>query len=47
MNYKNTKLTVETITHDAASRKDIPTAEYQSIMAKDIQSPIRIAYERR
>jgi len=40
------KLTVETITHDEASRKNIPTAEYQSVMLKEEQSPIRVAYER-
>lgn len=39
--------TVEAITHDEASRKNIPTAEYQSVMEKEEQSPIRIAYERR
>jgi len=45
---KNDKtLTVETLTHDDATRKNIPTAEYQSVMAKDEQSPIRLAYERR
>ncbi|GAI91743.1 unnamed protein product, partial [marine sediment metagenome] len=32
---------------DEASRKNIPTAEFQSVMAKDDQSPIRMAYERR
>jgi adenine-specific DNA-methyltransferase len=40
-------LTVETLTHDEATRKNIPTAEYQSVMAKDEQSPIRLAYQRR
>ncbi len=39
--------TVETLTHDEASRKNIPTAEYQSVMRKEEQSPIRVAYERR
>jgi len=39
--------TVETLTHDEASRKNIPTAEYQSVMHKEEQSPIRVAYERR
>ena len=39
--------TVETITHEEASRKNIPTAEYQSVMEKDTQSPVRVAYERR
>lgn len=41
------RLTVETLTHDEATRKNIPTAEYQSVMAKDEQNPIRVAYERR
>jgi adenine-specific DNA-methyltransferase len=41
------KLSVETLKHDEAKRKNIPTAEYQSVMAKDEQSAIRIAYERR
>ena len=44
---KNNAKTVETLTHDEASRKNIPTAEYQSVMRKDEQSPIRVAYERR
>jgi adenine-specific DNA-methyltransferase len=44
--YSN-NLIVETLTHDEATRKNIPTAEYQSVMAKDEQSPIRLAYERR
>ncbi len=38
---------IETITHDDASRKNIPTAEFQSVMRKDEQDPIRVAYERR
>ena len=42
-----TEKTVETITHDEASRKNIPTAECQSVMRKDEQSPIQLAYERR
>ena len=41
------KKTVETITHDEASRKNIPTAEYQSVMREEEQSPLRVAYERR
>ena len=44
---KKNKKTVETLTHDEASRKNIPTAEYRSVMRKDEQSPIRVAYERR
>ncbi len=42
-----TKLSVEALKHDDATRKNIPTAEYQSVMKKDEQSPIRLAYERR
>jgi len=41
------KLSVETIKHDDATRKNIPTAEYQSVMQKEEQSPVRVAYERR
>ena len=39
--------TVETLTHDEATRKNIPTVEYQSVMRKDEQAPIQIAYKRR
>ncbi len=39
--------TVETLKHAEASRKNIPTAEYQSVMQKEEQSPVRVAYERR
>src|SRR5713101_8034212 len=39
--------TVGTLMHEEARRKNIPTAEYQSVMQKEEQSPIRVAYERR
>ncbi|MGH8070237.1 MAG: site-specific DNA-methyltransferase, partial [Candidatus Entotheonellia bacterium] len=39
--------TVGTLTHEEARRKNIPTAEYQSVMQKEAQSPVRVAYERR
>src|SRR5262245_46397671 len=39
--------TVATLTHEEARRKNIPTAEYQSVMQKEEESPIRVAYERR
>jgi len=39
--------TVETIKHGEAKRKNIPTAEYQSVLQKNEQDPIRVAYERR
>ena len=38
---------VETFTHDAAKRRNIPTAEYQPVMRSDDQNPIQVAYERR
>ena len=38
---------VETFTHDDASRKNIPTAEFESVMRKEDKTPIQIAYERR
>lgn len=38
---------VETFTHDEATRKNIPTAEHQSIMHDADKSPVRIAYDRR
>ncbi len=41
------KKTVNTLRHEDASRKNIPTAEFQSVMRKDEQSPIQVAYERR
>jgi adenine-specific DNA-methyltransferase len=41
------KKTVETLTHEEASRKNIPTAEFQSVMHKKEQRPVRVAYERR
>jgi adenine-specific DNA-methyltransferase len=39
--------TVEVIKHDEDKRKNIPTAEYQSVLEKNEQNPIRVAYERR
>jgi len=42
-----TSKTVETLTHEEASRRNIPTAEYQSVMRKEQQDPVRVAYERR
>jgi adenine-specific DNA-methyltransferase len=41
------KKLVQTLVHDEASRKNIPTAEYQSVMRAEDLSPIRVAYERR
>ena len=38
---------VETLTHDEASRKNIPTAEFRSVMERSEQSAIQVAYQRR
>ena len=38
---------VETLIHEGASRKNIPTAEYQAVMTEDDRNPIQLAYERR
>jgi len=44
---KQTSLTVETLKHEDVTRKNIPTAEFQSVMSKDEESPVRLAYQRR
>jgi len=44
---KGARRTVETLTHEEARRRNIPTAEYQSVMEKTEQSPVRVAYDRR
>jgi len=38
---------IETLQHKEATRKNIPTAEYQSVMRKEDQTPLKKAYERR
>ena len=44
---QKSKKTVETIRHGEATRKNIPTAEFQPVMREEDKSPIRLAYERR
>ncbi|MEO5334909.1 MAG: hypothetical protein H7839_23090 [Magnetococcus sp. YQC-5] len=44
---RESKKQVETLTHDEASRKHIPTAEFQSVMGQEQKSPIRVAIDRR
>ena len=39
--------TIATLKHGEASRKNIPTAEFRSVMGRSEQSPVRVAYERR
>ena len=36
---------VESITHAEAKRRNIPTAEFQSVLSDHEKSPIRLAYE--
>ena len=43
---KRTPKRVEALTHEDASRKNIPTAEYQTALTADDRSPIEVAYER-
>ena len=38
---------VEALKHEEASRKNIPTAEYQSLMPKETAAPVEVRYERR
>lgn len=40
-------LTVDTLTHDEASRKNAPTAELEAFVPPAVKTPIRAAYERR
>ena len=44
---KKTSKKVATLTHKEASRTNIPTAEYQSVMEKEHQTPIQLAHQRR
>jgi adenine-specific DNA-methyltransferase len=41
-----TPLSVEALKHDEAKRRNIPTAEFQSVMQKDEKAPVRKAYAR-
>ena len=38
---------IESITHAEATRKHIPTAEFQAVMSDEQQTPILAAYQRR
>ena len=44
---KQTPKRVEALTHDEASRKNIPTAEYQAVMEENERDPIQVTYQRR
>src|SRR5581483_8398678 len=44
---RNKTIEVEALTHKDAKRRNIPTAEFESLMREEDKSPLRIAYERR
>jgi adenine-specific DNA-methyltransferase len=41
-----TKLAIVDLTHPEATRKNIPTAEHQSVMQRHEQAPVRVSYPR-
>ncbi len=38
---------VDALKHSEAKRKNIPTAEFESVMREEDKAPLRLAYERR
>src|SRR5579871_3306399 len=44
---RNRTIEVEALTHKEAKRRNIPTAEFESLMREEDKSPIQLAYERR
>ena len=42
-----TPLAVEALKHDEATRKNIPTAEHQSVLDEHTKRPVQVAYGRR
>ena len=44
---KKAKKKVANLKHTGAARKNIPTAEYQSVLREEDLTPIQVAYERR
>ena len=44
---KSSGKSVEALRHEADTRTNIPTAEYQSMVEGDTESPLRVAYQRR
>ena len=38
---------MEALRHEQETRTNIPTAEYQSMVEEDMESPLRVAYQRR
>ena len=46
-NSSKSQKSIETLQHKEATRRHIPTAEYQSVLSEDQQTPIQVAYQRR
>ena len=44
---KSTAKSVETLTHEEASRPNLPSAEHQALLDDDQRAPLRAAFERR
>jgi adenine-specific DNA-methyltransferase len=44
---KRKPIEIDTLAHKEAKRRNIPTAEYESVMREEEKTPIRLAYERR
>lgn len=46
MKKANNRKQIETLTHDDAKRKNIPTAEFQFVVQKEAQNPSNVSYPR-
>ena len=46
-NRSSAEKSVEALRHEADTRTNIPTAEYQSMLKEEQESPLRVAYQRR
>jgi adenine-specific DNA-methyltransferase len=44
---KSKEIAVEALKHPDAKRRNIPTAEFETLMREEDKSPVRVAYERR
>ncbi|HET7314171.1 MAG TPA: hypothetical protein VFJ08_07445, partial [Salinisphaera sp.] len=44
---QDTAKSIETLTHEEAKRKNIPTAEHQPLLDEAPEAPVRVAYKRR
>ena len=42
----NNNKQIETLIHEEARRKNIPTAEFQSVVQKEANAPLTVAYPR-